>query len=122
MGEAAQLRRRQDGGVVGEQLLGGSRPLAGSRSGRVSLCMARSTMAHFLRAHDAVALQRGQPRQHRVQACAEHRVRDPTAAAARTRVAASPGESCSTRIRNWFMVEEQYSSGRWWASASAISR
>ena len=39
-------------------------------------------------------------------------VRGPTAAAARIREAASPGESCSTRIRNWLRVEEQYSSGQ----------
>jgi hypothetical protein len=39
-------------------------------------------------------------------------VRDPTAAAARTLQAASPGESCSTRTKNWIMVEEQYSPGQ----------
>ena len=34
-------------------------------------------------------------------------VRGPTAAAARTREAASPWESCSARTKNWVMVEEQ---------------
>ena len=44
VGEPPQLRRRQDDGVVGEQLLGGLDRFR-VEVGRVSLCMARSTMA-----------------------------------------------------------------------------
>jgi hypothetical protein len=47
-------------------------------------------------------------------------VRAPSAAAAWTRAAASPWESCSTRTKNWIMVEEQYFRGRSLASPWAI--
>ena len=47
-------------------------------------------------------------------------LRGPTAAAARTRDAASPGETCSIRTRNWVMLEKQWLPGRSLASASAI--
>ena len=75
--------------------------------------MARSTIGHFLRAHDTVALQRGQSRQlqgpgfSRASRCAV-----PTAAAARIRVAASPGRAAAPGS----------GTGRWWRSSTPRGR
>ena len=76
VGEPAQLRRRQDGGVVGEQLFGGLDRF------RVEVVAGEVVHGpfhngHFLRIHRTVALQCGQPRQHRVQILAEHRSTGP---------------------------------------------
>ena len=67
VGEAAQLRRRQDGGVVGEQLLGGLDRLR-VQMGPAEFVHGSFDNGHFLCADGTVALQPGQPRQHRVQA------------------------------------------------------
>ena len=72
VGEPLQLRRRQDGGVVGEQLFGGL-DACGSRSWRVSLCMARSTMATFSVAHHARRVAAPPVGAAQGPACAEHR-------------------------------------------------
>ena len=119
MGEAAQLRRRQDDGVVGEQLLGGLDRF------RVEVVAAEFVHGpfhdlHFLRRHHALRCSAASWGSTGSSFSPSIVVRGPSAAAARIRVAASAGESCSTRIRNWLMLEEQYSSDRWLASASAI--
>jgi hypothetical protein len=72
MGEAAQLRRRQDGGVVGEQLFGlinvvGLHVVAGE------FVHGPFHNLHFLRRQHALLLQCGQSGQQWIQGCAEHR-------------------------------------------------
>ena len=62
---------------------------------------------HLLGCDRAVTLHSSQLRQQRFQLFPEHRIRGPTAAAARTREAASPWESWNIRIRNWVRLEKQ---------------
>ena len=71
VGEPAQLRRRQDGGVVGEQLFSGLDRF------RVEVVAGEVVHGpfhngHFLRIHRTVALQRRQLGQRRFQFLAEH--------------------------------------------------
>ena len=121
VGEPLQLRRRQDGGVVGEQLLGGLDRF------RVEVVAGEVVHGpfhngHFLRRFTTPSRCSAASWGSAASSFSPTMVvRGPTAAAARTRAAASPGDSCNTRIRKWVMVEEQYSSDRWWASASAIN-
>jgi hypothetical protein len=67
MGEPAQLRRRQDDGVFGEQLLG-SINILGLHVRPGEFVHGPLHNRDFLRTHDTLLLQRGQSRQHRVQA------------------------------------------------------
>ena len=67
VGEAAQLRRRQDDGVVGEQLLGLIN-VVGLHVGAGQFVHGPLHNGHLLRGDESVALQGGQSRQHRVQA------------------------------------------------------
>ena len=119
VGEPLQLRRRQDGCVVGEQLFGlinvlGLHVVAGE------LVHGPFHNGHFLRAHRTVALQCGQPRQHRVKTSAEHRSTGPDGSGRTDPGRGVAGGELNTRTKNWTMVDEQYSRGRSDASASAI--
>ncbi len=71
LGKAAQLRRRQDGGVFGEQLLGGF-DCVRVEVGPGEFVHGPFHNLHFLRGDESVALQRGQLRQPRLQLLANH--------------------------------------------------
>jgi hypothetical protein len=75
--------------------------IVGIEAGAGELCMARSTMA-TLSGVTAPTRCSAASRGSCGSSCSPSmEVRGPTAAAARTRPAASPWERCSTRIRNW---------------------
>ena len=105
VGVAAQLHWPQHGCIVGEQLLR-SVHIFRVQPGAGEFVHGPFHNLYFLRCHHTGALQRRQPGQHRFQLVTEHRFPWSTAAAARTREAASPGESCST-CKNLVTVEEQ---------------